>query len=352
MTLIKSWTETGQAANGEVRWGLLQCDECISSRWPIGTVEAFRARGWRFDDFEAGPHYCPAARDDVDRADPPRRSRLPDFLVIGAMKCGTTSLYRYLDLHPEIQMSRRKELNFFQNPECLAEIDGYAANFDSGARLCGESSPIYTCHPITDGVPDRIAAAIPDVRLIYLVRDPVKRFISHYLQNRASGKDRRSADATINAIDSRYSPYMVTGRYATQIEDYLRVFDPEQLLVVDQSDLAEHRPDTLRRVFEFLDVDPDFVSPRFAERHRTADGKRELTGVGASLRRGRVAAAVRRMPERQRQALFKPVKRMLSRTLEEPALSEEAEQRLRGALRDEVGRLRELTGQEFATWRI
>ena len=107
---------------------------------------------------------------------------LPTFITIGAMKCGTHSLHQYLDLHPEIAMSQRKELNFFLTEAKFAQgLEWYSAQIAGNGTARGESSPNYSkCH-MFPGVAERMHATLPDIKLIYLVRDPVERAVSHYV---------------------------------------------------------------------------------------------------------------------------------------------------------------------------
>ena len=106
---------------------------------------------------------------------------LPNLIVIGAAKCGTTSLHEYLDLHPEVAMSREKELDFFVEEKHWGRgVEWYAAQFED-APVRGESSPSYTAYPRYRGVPERIRRVVPDAKLVYLVRDPVERIVSHFV---------------------------------------------------------------------------------------------------------------------------------------------------------------------------
>ena len=106
---------------------------------------------------------------------------LPNLIVIGAAKCGTTSLHAYLDEHPEIAMSREKELHFFVDRKNWGRgIEWYEAQFDASAPVRGESSPGYSAYPLYEGVAERMARVVPDAKLVYLVRDPVERVVSHY----------------------------------------------------------------------------------------------------------------------------------------------------------------------------
>src|SRR4051812_23979775 len=105
---------------------------------------------------------------------------LPDFIIIGAMKAGTTSLARYVDLHPRLHTSRRKEPDFFLRdaapPKTLA---WYEAGFEETGKLQCEASTNYTKYPFSRGVPARMHALLPGIKLIYILRDPVERIRSH-----------------------------------------------------------------------------------------------------------------------------------------------------------------------------
>jgi len=127
---------------------------------------------------------------------------LPNLLVIGAAKCGTTALHRYLGLHPDIFMSKSKELGFFCSSENWDErLRWYESQFGA-ARVRGESSPSYTNCPRNKGVPERMASLVPDARLIYLVRDPVDRVISQYRFGRwVAGYDYGEIEDMLAGVD-------------------------------------------------------------------------------------------------------------------------------------------------------
>lgn len=194
------------------------------------------------------------------------------------------------------------------------------------------------------------------MKLVYVVRDPLERFVSHYGQRRAQGREPLALDAVVDQIDRPWDEFMiecmVAGSYATQLEQYLKVFPSAQLLVVDLADLRGQPRETLRKLFGFLGVDEGFVSPRFDKRHNAAEGRHRGTAQSAWMRTSRLSDAVRLLPRRPREMLLKPAKRVLSRSVAPPELGAGAQQRLRDALGEEVGRLRELTGQAFATWSV
>jgi Sulfotransferase domain len=201
-----------------------------------------------------------------------RAPRLPTFIVIGAMKSGTTSLFHYLRAHPQVFMSPLKEVDFFiEEGNWFRGLDWYRKQFDGAgddAIAIGEASTAYTKVPEFKGVPDRIADCIPETRLIYLVRDPIDRIRSHYQHRALIGAERSPFDdAVIN--DPRY---VDCSRYALQIEQYLDRFPRERILIVTSEALRSNRAPTMREVYRFLGVDEAFVSESFdREFYRTAE---------------------------------------------------------------------------------
>jgi Sulfotransferase domain len=203
-----------------------------------------------------------------------RRGALPNLIVIGGLKCGTTSLHHYLNLHPQIAMSRPKELNFFVS-ELNWDLgpEWYASHFDRDARVRGESSPHYTNLPRFEGVAERMRELLgAQARLVYMVRDPIERMLSHYLHNVGGGYESRPMTTALPDPDSAY---VARSRYAMQLEPYLAAFDHERVLVVANEDLAGDRAKTMRGVFEFLGVEAGFSSEQFEREWETGSAKQE-----------------------------------------------------------------------------
>jgi hypothetical protein len=284
---------------------------------------------------------------------PHRHGALPNLIVIGAMKCGTTSLHHYLDLHPEISMSRPKELNFF-----LANVswgtwsrglEWYARHFSIEAPVRGESSINYTNVPLSSGTAERMHRVIPGAKLIYMVRDPLERAVSHYIHARAAGREPRPISEALGDLESRY---VKRSLYYLQIEEYLRYYPPSRIHVEPQESLMNRRAETMSRIFAFLDVDPSFHSARFARLWEVSRGKdRKFTLAYRAARQlgtevwGRFPTTWRWLGEQV--ALF-PIGRGVPR----PVLDEPLRERLRDHFRGDVRCLRELTGQSFAEWSL
>lgn len=198
---------------------------------------------------------------------------LPDVVVIGAMKCATSALHDYLDAHPEISMSEHKELNFFNGPDRPPHddpdswwragqwhrgLDWYTAQLAGPGRVRGESSPAYTS-PSFPEVAARMASVVPDVRLLYLVRDPVDRAVSQYAHHRRDGAEQRPlADALLDPD----SQYLARSRYVERLEPFLERFGRDQIRVVVQERLLRDREDEMAGVYRHVGVDPGWQGPQ------------------------------------------------------------------------------------------
>jgi Sulfotransferase domain len=354
---VSAWRQRDGSGSREERHAFVRCDRCLPARVTIGTEARVSELGWRFEGFEHGPHVCPWCAHRRDRGlhrlvPAQERPALPNLLVIGAAKCGTTSFHGYLAAHPEIFMSEAKELRFFDDAECLDKLDIYATFFNRDAPVRGESTPHYAYHPLIPGVAERIRSAIPDTKLIYLVGDPIERAISHYVQECEGQREKRPLKQALGDLENPYNRYVAVSSYTAQLDRYRRLFPLEQLMVIDQVDLLTRRQETLSKVFRFLGVDDGFVSPEFEKLLQTRDTRVRWTGVGWSLRQSRLAEALRVLPARPREVLFGPVRRATTRKFQRPTVEPELRRRLREAFRDDVDRLRESTGQEFASWQV
>ena len=276
---------------------------------------------------------------------------LPNLVVIGAAKCGTTSLHEYLDLHPEISMSREKELNFFVADKNWSKgLDWYQQHFGA-THVRGESSPAYTAYPLLPGVPERMAATIPNARLVYLVRDPVERIVSHYVHRTVNWPEMGSLEDALD--DAHVREWLVTPSYYwQQLEQYLRHFSEDRILVLDSDELRANRDGVLQRVFDFLGVDPSFRTPEFGRAHNAATGRTRRTPTGdlvsTMLTRTLGTQRARALRERAPSALKSPFRSHA----EPPLMRQEQRDELVAELAPEVERLRAETGLDFAGWTL
>ncbi len=280
-----------------------------------------------------------------------REGALPNLIIIGGLKCGTTSLHHYLNLHPEIAMSRPKELNFF-----VSELnwplgrDWYAGHFDPSARIRGESSPHYTNRPSFNGVPGRMRELLgSDVRLVYVVRDPIDRMLSHYLHNVGGGYEDRSL---VDALSDPESSYVARSRYFFQVEPYLEEFGADRVQIVGREELKADRPGTMRRSFEFLGVDPNFTSEQFEREWETGVAK---TGSRFRLMDRAVRLPGLRAIDRNFDRLPESLRWLAERVVHDPDRGEVAKPEVPDSLRrhlvelfrDDTAKLERLAGQSF-----
>jgi hypothetical protein len=263
----------------------------------------------------------------------------PGFVIIGAMKAGTTALYAELRRHPGIYMPDEKELDYFLGrAEWRRGPDWYDAQFaEAGGRLAGEASPNYTKLPVFPGVFARMAAHVPDARLIYLLREPVARMRSHYLHQRAA----RRALPPIEQALLEIPDYLHCSSYGMQLEAVLEHYPREQVLLLRSEDLERDPAGTLERTFAFLGV-PALASVAAARVHTTAGKRIARPGLGwadriATRLPDRLAARARRMTS-------------LPASTEPSALAPDVVAELHRRLRPDVERLAALAGPGFEPW--
>ena len=265
-------------------------------------------------------------------------SALPTFFVIGAARSGSTSLHTYLSQHPEIAMSIPKEPMYFQPPDWRERITRYV--YDGDAAVRGESSTAYTAYPWAAEVPERVRATVPDAKLIYVVRDPIPRVLSHWMRNVQDDLPVKPFDELMADLEDPMNIPVWSSRYATQLERWLAHFPRERILVLDNDDLARHRRDTLQRVFAFLGVDPTFHTDEFERVHN------RIIRVIPNERGRRLGAVGTWAARRPR------LRPLVAREVPTPELRPDQRERLEALFAPEVARLRELTGLPLDNWSI
>ena len=273
---------------------------------------------------------------------------LPDFIVIGAMKCGTTSLYNYLNEHPNVVMSVEKEPSYFCH-NYYKGLSWYKSQFpDNDSCLIGEASTQYTKYPIHKEVPSRINALLPSVKLIYVVRDPVERMLSHYVHARSHDEEKRQISECIHTEEK--NPYVAYSSYAFQIKRYLEYFDNEQLLIVDSHELKNERESVLEEIFNFIGATPEYIagSDFSAEANKSAGATERNRLISSLVRVQWVHGAYASLPEKAR-SLLKPFYRS---PLDKPELSQKQKEELYDYFKPEVRWLREFSGLKFSSWGV
>ncbi|MCB2054016.1 MAG: sulfotransferase [Geminicoccaceae bacterium] len=309
--------------------------------------------------------------------------RLPDFIVAGAAKSGTTSLYQYLAEHPDIFMSEVKEPNFFAFEDGRLNLKGaldeermfqlmhrksvtdpaaYEALFAAARsdQTVGEASPRYLYAP--QAAP-AIRAALGPVKLIVILRDPVARAYSHFQMNRRRGLEplERFADA-LDAEDARVAEgwewdyhYVRLGLYATQVRRLFDTFGRERVHVELYDDLRRDPQGLMRRCYGFVGVDPSFV-PQLEKRHKVAlgDGRGPLARLAFApedTALGRLAYKL--VPRKAGYAAQDLLQHLVGRMkkAELPPIEPADAARLHERFTAEVDELERLIDRDLRTWR-
>jgi hypothetical protein len=216
---------------------------------------------------------------------------LPDFLIIGAQKAGTSSMFKLLHLHPQIYGSIKKEPHFF-DANYSKGVNWYRSHFPMRQKIkkgcvTGEASPCYLMFP---HAAERISQLLPNIKLIVLLRNPVDRAISHYFHVVSGNRESLSIEEAFKAEDDRIRPelkrlqedktyysiiyrtysYKKRGVYIDQIKHYLQFFNREQLFIIKSEEYFENPNHILKSVYAFLGVDDNFI-PRDSKPKRIGD---------------------------------------------------------------------------------
>ncbi|MGK2957164.1 MAG: sulfotransferase domain-containing protein [Acidimicrobiales bacterium] len=275
---------------------------------------------------------------------------LPNFIVIGAGKAGTTSLWGYLREHPQIFMSEPKELNFFTTEHNWNRgLAWYESHFDNAgnALAIGEVTGSYANWPNFDGVPQRMFEILPDAKLVYVIRHPIERIVSAFKYMTLRGDEDKPMDEAI-----RTNPmYLSVSSYATQIEQFLKVYPKERLHVIVSEEMRDDRPATIKRVFEFLGVDSDVELEILKHEFNRTD--RKLREPRALLRRVKTIPGYKPLVNHLPNSLKQFGSRLGTRdiiNLEETRLSDETRSFIEDSLRDDLARLHTHLGEDFHCW--
>ena len=220
-----------------------------------------------------------------------------DFLIIGAQKCATTTLFEHLRAHPDVAMPLEKEVPFFNRPGCTADelADFVGRHFDkTEGKLLGKATPQYMCDPAAAEVIHRLA---PRVKLVAILRDPVERTWSHFQMGRRRATEQREFCEAVNhclaeerlararampapshqeGYESESDFYVAWSEYGRALETYSALFPPEQLLVIYTEELEADPEGTLDRLLSFLGLEPGFRPPSLGQVMHKGGGSNKI----------------------------------------------------------------------------
>jgi hypothetical protein len=272
-----------------------------------------------------------------------------DFMIIGAQKAGTTSLAAQLAAHPQICFCREKEPGYFhQTADWRAGLDAYHALYDPRpGQLLGEASTFYTFFPEYRGTAERLYEYNPALKLIYVMRQPVERVISHYTHNYVREIDRRPPEVAVFSD----ATYVDRSRYAVQLRPYLELFGPRNVLLLVFEEYTADQIGTLYRLADYLGIAPaPFEETDTTPRHQSvgqpylrSQALRDFTHSGVFQTMRRLVPAAVRQPIRHK---------LLSNTIDEkPPFTTETKQALWRLLEDDVCAVEALLGRRLDGWR-
>lgn len=294
---------------------------------------------------------------------------LPNFLIIGAAKSGTTALYHYLRQHPQVYVGPHKETNFFafegdkvdfRGPgdeefcrSTITTLSAYEKQFDAVSEevAIGEVSPWYL---YSGRAAKNIHDRIPDTKLIVIFRDPVDRAFSSYLHVVRDGRENLTFEQGLLAEEGRISRgweyiwhYRRAGLYAPQVEQFLGLFPRKQMRFYLYDDLLADPVHFIGDVCEFLGVASDFVVDTSLKHNATGVPKNQLLGR-LVLQPNPLKSAVKAFtPEGLRYSVGQRIKQRL---LRKPSLSEETRRELLDSYKADISDLQNLIQRDLSPW--
>ena len=284
-----------------------------------------------------------------------------DFFIVGAPKAGTTSLYHYLNEHPQVEMSLQKEPDYFSDKAIQSQGMYYGKNridteekynglFNTQKKdvIFGEGSVSYLFYPT---VAQDIKAYNPIAKIIIMLRNPINRAFSHYLMDYRLGLVSDSFEDIINkkSRDKNaqlfYQQYIKVGEYATQLKRYFDIFDKENILLVDYEDFKNDVTGTVNSAYSFLNVSTEFSADVSKKHNAFTMPKNKLIRFMYSL------VVIRNIlsfifPKN----IMKAVRLVLFRKDKKPKLLEETRNQLKHYFSNDVRLLESLIGKDYSKW--
>lgn len=274
---------------------------------------------------------------------------LPDFVVIGAMKAATSTICGYLEHHPEAYMVPRSDPNFFSRDDIWAKGTGWYEGLfapRTTEAVAGEGSNGYTAAMLYPQAAERMHAVCPDARLVYIVRHPIERIVSAWIQYRQNNAKDISTDID-RAVRDHPERFLDQSLYWAQLQRYRAYWSDERIFVGFMEDLMADEASVLRPLCDFLGIDPEI---RPAVTHANPSAGKEVLGAGYARvsRLPGVAGVSRLLPE----TLKRSVKRKLftTRIDARPALSPRVRAELVEALRPDAQALLGYAGKPVDYW--
>lgn len=286
--------------------------------------------------------------------------KLPNFIILGAGKSGTTSLYKYLQQHPQIFLPEKKELYFFafegeDHPDGVTRFEDYQSMFQNAPdeKVIGEVSSVYLFRP---KAPERIEKYIPNAKLIAILRNPTDRAFSSYLMHLGDRHPSIFEPQTGKLIEFadivRDRGYFIQiGFYYEQLKRYYDRFDSSQIKIYLYEDLVSDNENLVRDMFRFVGVDETFT-PDISQRHKVSGIPKNRMLHDLVMTKNPIrsfAASILRpiLSDRTRDRIRNQINQQ---NAERPTLSPELRQETIAIYRDDILKLQDLLERDLSAW--
>jgi len=279
-----------------------------------------------------------------------RDIKLPNFLILGAQKAGTTTLHSALELHPQVYTASPKELSFFNKEENYRKgIEWYASFFKNWTteKVAGEGTPSYLWD---ERVPARIKKHLPQAKFIILLRNPVDRAYSAYWYAYISGSETLPFEKALDVEPLRaqygdairgFSSYLDRGRYVRQLNRYFDLFNRERFLILIFEEYVQNPDEALICVTSFLGID---CTKEFLEMAQKI--KKNVSRIPRSKTIHKfVPFLIKKFPLLGRAFRYANLK-----VGKYPPMNQDTRQKLKEIFKEEIKQLEELLGRDFSIW--
>jgi spore coat polysaccharide biosynthesis protein SpsF (cytidylyltransferase family) len=299
---------------------------------------------------------------------------LPNFIIVGAAKCGTTSLNEYLKQHPEVYMAPLKEPYFFSfmneqptftgpydytlDKQLITDFEVYKSLFDgvSKEKAIGECSNSYL---FFENTPQRIKQYIPDGKIIIVLRNPIERTYSHYRQHVMLGHENLSFEEALQKEEERkqlgwrwHYQYTAQSMYYEQVKRYYEIFDRNKIWIGFFENLKENPAAFMKDIFNFLEVNPDISNIKF-ERHNPSGIPKNKGLLEFATQPHWIKEITRPFTPRKLRAKISKI--LYNKSIDfnhVPKMKKETKEYLKNIFREDVKQLEKLIGRDLSLWNI
>ena len=283
-----------------------------------------------------------------------------DFFIVGAPKAGTTSLFHYLNEHPQVEMSSQKEPDYFSDNAIHEQgiyyaknrvntLDKYESLFEQKESVVyGEGSVSYLFY---DNVAEDIKNYNPNAKIIIMLRNPIERAFSHYLMDYRLGLISDSFENIISKKSNHknahlfYQQYIEVSKYANQVQRYLDFFDKENILLIDYGDFKKNVSETVDQAYHFLDISSMFNPNINTQYNSFTMPKNKVIRFIYSF------VFLRKMLNLLFPVyLLNVIRDFLFKSDKKPELLKETRAQLRILFNDDIKKLKEVLGKDYSKW--